>query len=436
LENSTKSTCSRFFFSEAWLKVRNDAEIILIGDELLKGERRDSHLQYLAEALGRVGIRIGICCVVGDEKERVAEIVRDRNSMARVLIICGGLGPTEDDITRDAVAEGLGQSLEFHESAWKIIQSYFASIGIEPADTNRKQAFFPAGASPLQNANGTAPGFSIEKNGCLVIVLPGPPHELIPMVEDDVLPRLRQIFQRPPIFTETFRTVAIGESTLASLLEEIIPQYSEFDFASLFSPSGADIIITDRTGAQDGQFLAKRAAAFGDDLRRILGYKYYANGSTSLEEVVGELIIEKKSTLSIAESLTGGLIGKRITDVPGSSRYFLADIVSYSNESKVEMLNVLPETLEQFGAVSEAVCAQMAKGAREKTNATWGLSTTGIAGPGGGSDEKPVGLCYYGLSWDGGEMVRRRIFRGGREIVRERVVYAALYLLYQHLVDG
>jgi nicotinamide-nucleotide amidase len=418
------------------MNVRNDAEIILIGNELMKGERRDSHLQYLGGVLGQTGVRISLCQVAGDDRQRVAEMVRNRIRLSRVLIICGGLGPTDDDITRDAVAEGVGKPLEFDETAWDVIQSYFASIGITPTDSNRKQAFFPRGATTIHNANGTAPGFSIEANDCLVFALPGPPHELIPMVEEAVLPALRHIFQRPPIFTETFRTTAIGESKLASLLEEIVPQYDEFEFASLFSPSGVDIIVTDRTGNQNSEFLNERASAFGDELRKLLGIKCYANGLTSLEEVVGRILAEKQMTLSIAESLTGGLIGKRISDVPGSSRYFLADVVSYSNESKIEMLQVMPKTLEQFGAVSEDVCAQMAAGVREKTNATWGLSTTGIAGPGGGSKEKPVGLCYYGLSWDGGEEVRHRIFKGGREIIRERVVYAALYLLYQHLMRG
>jgi len=416
--------------------VRNDAEIILIGDELLKGERRDSHLQYLGGALGLAGVRAGLCQVVGDDRRRVAALIHDCTRRARTLIVCGGLGPTDDDVTREAVAEGLGVSLEFDGAQWEIIRSYFVSLGFTPSDTNRRQAFFPKGAAPILNRNGTAPGFSIERNGCLVFVLPGPPHELIPMVEEAVLPELRRIFRRPPIFTETFRTAAVGESTLASLIEQIVPRYAEFSFSSLFSPSGVDIAITARPGTHDRELLAGRAAEFGAELREILGRKYYANGTTALEEVTGEILAARGMTLAVAESLTGGLIGKRISDVPGCSRYFLADVVSYSNECKVEMLNVSPETLERFGAVSEEVCAQMARGVREKTKADWGLSTTGIAGPGGGSKEKPVGLCYYGLSWDGGEEVLHRTFRGGRDIIRERVVYAALYLLYKHLAGA
>ncbi len=416
--------------------MRNDAEIILVGNELLKGERRDSHLKYLGGALGRVGVRVGLCQVVGDVRERVAHNVRESVTRTRALIVCGGLGPTDDDVTRDAVADGIGASLEFDADAWGIIRSYFASLGLTPSETNRKQAYFPKGAVSIRNANGTAPGFSVEKNGCLLFALPGPPHELIPMVEEAVLPRLKEIFRRAPIFMETFRTTAVGESTLASLIEEIVPRYGVFDFASLFSPSGVDIIVTDRTGTQERNLLVKRASEFGGELRKLLGCKYYANGTASLEEVVGAVLAEKNMTLAVAESLTGGLIGKRISDVPGCSRYFLADIVSYSNQSKVEMLNVSPETLDRFGAVSEGVCAQMAEGVRAKTGATWGLSTTGIAGPGGGSREKPVGLCYYGLSWDGGEEVRRAQFRGGREMIRDRVVYAALFLLYRHLVNA
>ncbi len=411
-----------------------DAELLLIGEELLKGERQDQHLRYFGKILQSIGICISSCFFVGDEEDRIAEIVRARLPGTRVLFVCGGLGPTEDDVTRSAVAKGLGEPLEFSESSWEEIQSYFTKAGRPISKANRRQAYFPKGAVPISNWVGTAPGFSIEKSGCLVFVLPGPPRELIPMVKNVALPRLGRIFHRESVFSETFRTTGIGESTLASLIEHILHRYEMFDFSYLFSASGVDIIARDRRSTEGKAVLDKHAEALEHELKRILGHKLYAKGTTLFEAVLGEVLARKGMTLSVAESLTGGLIGKRLTDVPGSSRYFLADVVSYSNESKIEMLGVSQATLMRVGAVSEEVCIEMAKGVRQKTGATWGLSTTGIAGPDGGTEEKPVGLCYYGLAWQGGETAKKAVFPGDRYYIRERVTYASLYLLYRHLM--
>ncbi|NIM19663.1 MAG: competence/damage-inducible protein A [Candidatus Latescibacteria bacterium] len=416
------------------MEKRTDAELILVGSELLNGEKQDHHLKYFGEVLKGVGLHLSECRMVGDDEELIAEIVRTRLTATHVLLVCGGLGPTEDDLTREAVAKGLNEPLGFSESAWEEIQSYFESRGRKVADTNKKQAYFPKGAVPIPNRNGTAPGFSLEKGGCFIAVLPGPPHELMPMVEDTVMPLLSRVLQRQPVFMETFRTTGIGESTLASIIEGVFAKFDMFVFSSLAFAGGVDIIVTERTPAQERDMLKKNAAVFEQELKRILGYKFYGKGTVSFEMVVGEALARRGMTLSIAESLTGGYIGKRITDIPGSSRYFLADVVAYSNEAKVRFLGVSENTLMRVGAVSEEVCLEMARGVREKTGATWGLSTTGIAGPEGGTEEKPVGLCYCGLSWNGGQKVRKRIFPGSRDHVRERIVYASLYMLYKHVM--
>ncbi len=414
----------------------SDAELVLVGNELLNGERQDDHLWYLSRLLRRVGVQLGACHVVRDDKGDIERIVRERSRSVRMLLVCGGLGPTEDDVTREAIARGIGEPLEFSESAWKSIESFFASRGFHISETNRRQAFFPRGASPIPNRRGTAPAFSIEKDGCLIIALPGPPLELADIVETSVLPMLSSVFGRQPLFMETFRTTGIGESTLASILEDVFRRYEEFAFSSLPYPGGVDLVMVERPGVYERSHLEQRAAAFEREFKQLLRYKFYGKGTTSLEEVIGESLAEKSMTLSIAESLTGGHIGKCITDVPGSSRYFLADVVAYSNDAKVRFLGVSKASIERWGAVSEAVCAEMARGIRERTGATWGLATTGIAGPAGGTDEKPVGLCFYGLCWEGGEAIKKAIFGSDRETIRERVARASLYMLLEKLEQG
>ncbi len=414
-----------------------DVAVIIVGDELMTGRNRDGHLQYFGRILGQVGVRPDTCTVVGDDPAGIAGAVRSQIKQARLLLVCGGLGPTADDVTREAVAAGLDVPLEFNKNAWAEIQAYFAKLKRPIADTNRKQAFFPAGATCISNSKGTAPGFYIRQADCLTVVLPGPPHELRAMVESVIVPMLSSVFgEREPVFTETFRTTGIGESTLASMLEDVFPKYEQFSFSSLFSPSGVDIIITDRTGSTDQTALAAWADNLGRELANRLGPKFYGLSGSTLEGRVGELLTRRKETVSLAESLTGGLIGKRITDVPGSSVYFLADVVAYSNPSKMDLLDVSAETLIRVGAVSDEVAAEMARGIRQRTGATWGLSTTGIAGPDGGTVEKPTGLCYYALAGAGGETVKRYEFPGSRELVRERVAYAALALLFAHLRES
>ena len=412
---------------------KHDVEFVIVGNEMLRGDGRDSHLEYLGRRLLGIGVRIDRAHVVGDERGRIAAVVRERLTQSRVLVVSGGLGPTQDDITREAVADGLGVPLEFREDQWRNIQDYFKKFGWRVSESNRRQAFFPEGATPVDNLRGTAPGFMIEKSGCLVAVLPGPPREFRTMLEGAVLPAIGDVFKRPALFSATFHTAGIGESAMVKILDSLMDRYGEFALSSLPHVAGVDLVIRAKPGAPDIERLAGRLAAFEADLRQALGDKVYAKDAVNLEETIGNALVGQGATLAIAESLTGGLLGKRITDVPGSSRYLLADVVAYSNESKTGFLGVTQKSLENHGAVSEAVCREMADGVRKKTGATYGLSTTGIAGPTGGTDEKPVGLCYCGLSWAGGSDIRRRVFPGTREDVRERVVWASLFLLHERL---
>jgi nicotinamide-nucleotide amidase len=256
------------------------------------------------------------------------------------------------------------------------------------------------------------------------------------MMEAHVVERVDALFGRRPVFKQTYRTTGIGESAMTPLVSPIFEDFAgDFVVSSLPHLGGVDLVLTQRPD-RDPDGLAARAGQFERRLRKVLGDKVYAIGNETLEEVVGGLLTKRGETVAVAESLTGGLIGKRLTDTPGSSRYFLADVVAYSNDAKEKWLGVAPKSLEAYGAVSEAVCREMALGVRSRTGATWSLATTGIAGPDGGTKDKPVGLTYFGVAWGGGDEVRHRVFPGGRDDVRDRVAFASLFLLYRRLVNS
>lgn len=246
------------------------------------------------------------------------------------------------------------------------------------------------------------------------------------------MPMVAAVFDRPPLFTETFRTTGIAESTMVPVVQPVLDKFGEFQVSFLPNIGGVDIVLTGSSGA-DLTGLEKRATLFEKELREALGTKIYARGNTPLGEAIGAELAKRNATLAIAESITGGLIGKMITDVPGSSRYLLADVVAYSNDDKERFLGVAGETLEENGAVSEPVCREMAAGIRNRSGSTFGLATTGIAGPGGGTESKQLGLCYYGLTWENGAAIRKKIFPGNRDAVRHRCAYATLFLLWEQL---
>ena len=413
----------------------HDVELLLVGYELLRGDRRDLHLEYLGRRLLEAGVRVDGVHVVGDDTGEIARIVRERGPHTRVLVVTGGLGPTHDDVTREGVAEGIGHPLAFDDGQWAKIRAYFERSGRAPSESNRRQAMFPVGATPIDNTRGTAPGFMIDVDGCLIAVLPGPPAEFRTMADAALVPIVSEIFDRRAPVTRTFRTMGIGESQMSSLLGSLARDYAEFTIASLPHIAGVDLILRSKPDSGPSEAVSARADSFEAELRRALGMKIYTTGDESLEDIVGRMLAGRGETIAVAESLTGGLLGKRLTDVSGSSGYFTSDVVAYANEAKVDILGVSERSLASFGAVSDAVCREMADGIRRRAGATYGLATTGIAGPDGGTAEKPVGLAYYGLSWEGGSDVRHRVFSGARPDVRERVVWAALFLLYEILSE-
>jgi nicotinamide-nucleotide amidase len=414
----------------------HEIELILIGNELLSGQKQDAHLAYVGRLVSTAGARVEAACVIGDDRKRIAALLRERIACARVVIIAGGLGPTHDDVTREAVADALALPLEFREREWQTILGMFERLGRKADESNRRQAYFPKGSTTIANSGGTAAGFMVEMSDCLVAVLPGPPRELSPMMRDTVLPRIQGIHRRAPLFQVTLRTSGIGESDMTPLVRSIFESFTDFEISSLPHLGGVDIGLTEKNPGSDAARVRRRALEFEASLRAALGHRLFGKGEDTLEAIIGALLTQRSESLAIAESLTGGLIAKHVTDVSGSSRYLLAGVVAYSNESKVALLGVSAAAIEAHGAVSEAVCREMADGARRITGATYGLATTGIAGPTGGTPEKPVGLTYYGVSWEGGADIRRRVFHGERNDVRERVAHATLFLFYARLAGA
>ena len=411
---------------------RHDAELLLVGNELLRGERRDAHLAFVAQAMQRTGVRIAECHCVGDDIHAIAEKLRERMARTRVLVVTGGLGPTDDDVTREGVAEAVQQPLEFRDEQWNHIATFMASRGRTASEANRRQAHFPRGSEVLANPLGTAPGFALAYEGAHVFVLPGPPPELQPMLETLVVPRVSQLFARPPLRVETFRTIGIAESQLFEMLGETTFALRAYSVSWLPSIAGVDVVLTQKVDADAGALQAE-AENVHTRMQEALGSKYYERGVRPLALVASDTLRHRTQSVAVAESLTGGTIARLFTEHAGSSDVFLASAVTYSNESKIALLGVRADTIEQFGAVSEETCTEMAHGIRRRVNATYGVATTGIAGPGGGSPQKPVGLVFLGVAWEGGSQIKRVMYAGDRAVIRDRAAHGALWLLHDRL---
>lgn len=412
--------------------MRNDVEVILVGDELLRGDRGDAHLAFIARAVRGIGARVRRAQVAGDEPAVIAAAAAERLPHARALVFTGGLGPTDDDVTREGVAQALGVPLEFREDEWETIVRFMESRGRAATAANRRQAYFPRGAVVIPNAVGTAAGFRVDASETTVFVLPGPPMELQPMMASHVLPALNEIFARPPVRVEQFRTSGVSESQLFELLASDTTRLEGYTVSWLPSLGGVDVVLTQRTGA-DAALLEAECGRIDARLSELLGHKYYEHGGRPAAKVAGDLLAARGETVAAAESLTGGGIARLFTDHPGASAYFLAGVVTYSNASKVDLLGVRAETIDEFGAVSEETCTEMAHGIRRRAKATYGIATTGIAGPGGGTPHKPVGLTFIGVAWEGGVQVKRIIFPGDRATIRARASHTAVWLLYDQL---
>jgi len=403
------------------------AEIIAIGSELLTPFRTDTNSLWLTERLNSVGIDVHQKTIVGDDESRMEEAVRDALGRSDVIIATGGLGPTEDDITRKVFARVTGRQLLLDYQILEQIRERFASRGYKMTPNNERQALIPSDATPLQNPNGTAPGIKMDQEGKLVVMLPGPPRENQPMFDTYVMPELERLSRGVRIAKRLLKVTGLGESTLDDMIAPIYMEYENPSTTILFTDSEVEIHLT--ATAESFSRAEALAAELADKLENKLGYYVYSTRGQSLEEVLGAGLRQKEMTLATAESCTGGLVAERVTRVPGSSDYFVGSMITYSNEAKIKLLGVADELISRLGPVSGEVAEAMARGVRERTGATLGVSVTGVAGPGGGSDAVPVGTVYIGLADEVMSTNRRLSLLGDRHLIRWRASTAALEMI-------
>ncbi|MGI8732143.1 MAG: competence/damage-inducible protein A [Pyrinomonadaceae bacterium] len=408
------------------------AEIIAIGSELLHPDRTDTNSLWLTEKLNSIGIEVKLKTIVGDDDARLEEAIRDAAKRSKVVITTGGLGPTEDDITRKVAARALGRRLLLNEAVLEEIRKRFASFGRPMPERNSRQAMVIDGADVLDNPNGSAPGLFLEHQETSIALLPGPPREMRPMFETHVLPRLVEKAGAVRVVRRVLRVAGLGESAVDEKIAPIYMQYTNPETTILFNKSEIEIHLTARGRTeQDAERLLDDLSL---RLEERLGHSIFSFRGELMEEIVGMRLSVTGYTLAVAESCTGGLIAQRLTEVPGASKYFMEGVVTYSNEAKIRALGVDQKLLRKHGAVSAEVAEAMASGIRKRAGTDLGLSVTGVAGPGGGTEEKPVGLVYIALANDTLTEHRRMILPGDRHLIRWRASQAALDLLRRRLI--
>jgi nicotinamide-nucleotide amidase len=400
------------------------SEIIAIGSELLTPFRTDTNSLWLTQRLNSVGIEVKLKTVVGDDESRLEEAIRDALRRSDAIISTGGLGPTEDDITRKVFARVTARQLIIDYDVLAAIRNKFASRGFQMTPNNERQALVPRGATVLPNPNGTAPGLKLMQDGKLIVLLPGPPREMKPMFDDFVMPDLEKMSRGVRLSTRTLKVTGLGESALDDLIAPIYKEYTNPSTTILFTDSDLEIHLTAQ--AETAGRAEELVDELADKLSDKLGANLYSADGESIEEVVGQRLALKGYTIATAESCTGGLIAERITRVPGSSQYFLGSIISYSEDVKIHLLGVSADLIDSRGVVSGDVAEAMARKVKEKIGSTIGLSITGVAGPDGATEGNPVGTVYIGMADDVGSSNRRIILPGDRHLIRWRASQAAL----------
>ncbi|WP_458862540.1 competence/damage-inducible protein A [Acidaminobacterium chupaoyuni] len=407
-----------------------NCELIAVGTELLLGEIANTDAQMISQGLTELGINVFHHTVVGDNPQRLKQVIEIAKGRADIIITTGGLGPTADDLTKETIAAAFGKKLVLDEGSMQRLRRHFE--GREMTRNNEKQAWLPEGCTVLENDWGTAPGCAFEAEGCHVLMLPGPPRECEPVFRMRAMPYLQKL-RGGVIASRYLRIFGMGESAMEDRLSHQMNTWKN-PTAAPYAKEGECLVRVTAMAETKEEALAMTQPAV-EELCGILGDVVYGVDVDSLEQVIVEKLIEAKLTLATAESCTGGLIGKRITDIAGSSACYLGGVISYANEVKMGLLGVKRETLETVGAVSEETAMQMAEGVRRATGADIGVSTTGVAGPGGGTDEKPVGLVYIGLSTKQGTKAIRVVSMGkSRERVRRYASSMALDLIRREVL--
>jgi nicotinamide-nucleotide amidase len=408
------------------------AEILSVGTELLLGQIVDSNAAYIARALAELGIDVFFKQTAGDNPQRIQDALRLALSRAEAVLITGGLGPTEDDLTVDAVAAALGEELVEDPAVSEHVRTFFAARGRTPTSNVFKQALVPRSARVIPNTRGTAPGIHLERDGRMIFIMPGVPYEMEEMMREYVVPLLRARAGGDVIRSVVLRVTGEGESAVEMRIKDLLAHTTPT--VAPYAKLGEVHLRLTAKGPADA--VAEQLAAGERRVRERLGELVYGRDDESLEQVVGSMLAARGETLAVAESCTGGLLAQRITSVPGSSAYFVEGVVAYSNQAKMALLDVPRALLEGQGAVNAEVAEAMADGIRHQSGATYGLSITGVAGPAGGTSDKPVGLVYLGLARAGGPQHRRLTFgsQPGRAGIRHLASQAALNLLRLHLL--
>ncbi|CEN80825.1 competence damage-inducible protein A [[Clostridium] sordellii] len=407
------------------------AEIITVGTEILLGDIVNTNSQFLAKELASLGLDVYYQSTVGDNESRLMDTLNESLDRSDIIITTGGLGPTNDDITKEVAAKCFNQELVFYNNIWKDIKQYFEKIGVEPTENNKKQAYFPKDCIILNNSNGTAPGAILKKENKMIIVLPGPPKEMIPMFNNELKKHLENLTDYK-LISRTLRFCGIGESELEDKLSDIINNQTNPTIAPYAKEGEVTLRITAKSYTKDDA--DNLIDEVENKIKTLVGKYLYGYGETTLEETVAKLLVEKNLTIAVSESCTGGMVSSTLIDYPGISQVFMEGCVTYSNEAKMSRLGVKKETLDNFGAVSTETAIEMAKGVAMNLKTNVGLSTTGIAGPGGGTTEKPVGLVYIGLYINGKTKVKKLNLAGSREKIRVKATKEALNFLRLELL--
>jgi nicotinamide-nucleotide amidase len=411
-----------------------NAEIIAIGTELLLGQSVDTNSSWIARNLARLGYNVFHIQAIGDNERRLEEAFRTALTRSDVVVATGGLGPTVDDVTRKAAARATQRPLVFHEDMAKAIEVFFQKRNMDFPKSNANQAFLPQGSIVVPNPVGTAPGFIAKLGKASLICFPGVPPEMMAMFEATAEPYLRQLNNGGAvILSRVYRTTGISESAVNERILDLFENSTNPTVAVLVHPEGTDIRLTAR--ADSASEATSLLEALGRQMMSRLPQHIYGWDQDDMETIVGRLLATRRLTLAVAESLTGGLITHRLTQVPGATHYFRRGFVTYSDEAKRDCLGVSGTILSAHGAVSPEVAVAMAKGSRQKDEADIGLATTGIAGPTGGNEKKPVGLVYVALADETNAWVREFRFGGSREVIKRRTAQAALEMVRRYCLQ-
>jgi nicotinamide-nucleotide amidase len=408
------------------------AEIIAVGSEMLTPDRIDTNSLYLTGELNKLGIEVVRKTIVGDNRDLLAEAFRDALNRVPLIIASGGLGPTEDDLTRETVAELLGRKLILNEVILRYIEGRFRQMGREMPAVNVRQAMVPEGAEVLENPRGSAPGLWLEDKGRIIALLPGPPRELKPMYQEQIQPRLERRGSGIRMFARELRVAGMGESAVEQRIKPIYTRYSDVSTTILAAPGEIQIYL--RMWTDDAASAQQTLDEIVQGFELALTDRIFSQDGSSMEETVARLLTMNNATISAAESCTGGLLAQRLTTIAGSSSYFLGGVVCYSNELKTAWADVPAELIQSKGAVSSEVAVALANGIRRRVGSTLGVGITGIAGPGGGSEEKPVGTVHIALSHAGGIKERGVRFPGDREAIRWHASQLALDMVRIHFL--